>query len=186
MLQIESSSFSFESFSVLQSRSLTRPFFVVCCLQWAFHSLLSSLSLSLLCAFSAFPFFQSWMGLKLYNDWKVGIANKAVVLLDQKTRNHNMSPRTNHSKKYVGSLLFSQNGTPSTSLWCLVFVFRCMNSLLVRTAFNPDEYWQSLEVAHNLVFGYGHLTWEWAQGLLLLSLLSFLEEFLTHHTRPVV
>ena len=31
--------------------------------------------------------------------------------------------------------------------------------------FAPDEQWQSLEVAHRLVFGYGHLTWEWTQGL---------------------
>eukprot|EP01102_Stenamoeba_stenopodia_P006754 TRINITY_DN1883_c0_g1_i1.p1 TRINITY_DN1883_c0_g1~~TRINITY_DN1883_c0_g1_i1.p1 ORF type:complete len:522 (-),score=35.79 TRINITY_DN1883_c0_g1_i1:81-1646(-) len=50
-------------------------------------------------------------------------------------------------------------------LWCLVFLFRCVNSFAVRTAFNPDEYWQSLEVAHNLVFGYGHLTWEWTQAI---------------------
>ncbi len=31
----------------------------------------------------------------------------------------------------------------------------------MRTYFNADEYWQSLEVAHVAVFGYGHLTWEW-------------------------
>ena len=29
------------------------------------------------------------------------------------------------------------------------------------TFFQPDEYYQSLEVAHHLVFGYGQLTWEW-------------------------
>ena len=29
------------------------------------------------------------------------------------------------------------------------------------TFFQPDEYFQALEPAHNLVFGYGHLTWEW-------------------------
>ncbi|KAL4458160.1 hypothetical protein ABPG75_013025 [Micractinium tetrahymenae] len=38
-------------------------------------------------------------------------------------------------------------------------------ALAIRTAFAPDEYWQSLEVAHRVVFGYGHLTWEWAAGL---------------------
>ncbi|PRW18326.1 GPI mannosyltransferase 3 [Chlorella sorokiniana] len=38
-------------------------------------------------------------------------------------------------------------------------------ALAIATAFAPDEYWQSLEVAHRLVFGYGHLTWEWAAGL---------------------
>jgi phosphatidylinositol glycan class B len=35
----------------------------------------------------------------------------------------------------------------------------------VRTYFNADEFWQSLEVAHWLVFGYGHRTWEWTQAL---------------------
>lgn len=32
---------------------------------------------------------------------------------------------------------------------------------MTRTFFQPDEFFQSLEVAHRLVFGYGHLTWEW-------------------------
>lgn len=36
---------------------------------------------------------------------------------------------------------------------------------LVQTSFVPDEYWQSLEVAHSMVFGYGYLTWEWRNGL---------------------
>lgn len=31
--------------------------------------------------------------------------------------------------------------------------------------FVADEYWQSLEVAHKLVFGYGYLTWEWIYGI---------------------
>lgn len=32
---------------------------------------------------------------------------------------------------------------------------------VVQTFHVPDEYWQSLEVAHRLAFGYGYLTWEW-------------------------
>ncbi|PNF41152.1 hypothetical protein B7P43_G03864 [Cryptotermes secundus] len=36
---------------------------------------------------------------------------------------------------------------------------------IVQTWFVPDEYWQTVEVAHRMVFGYGHLTWEWAQGI---------------------
>ncbi len=31
--------------------------------------------------------------------------------------------------------------------------FRLINALLIRTTFAPDEYWQSLEVAHRMVFG---------------------------------
>ncbi|XP_060570497.1 GPI mannosyltransferase 3-like [Ruditapes philippinarum] len=42
---------------------------------------------------------------------------------------------------------------------------RLVNSLLIQTSFVPDEYWQSVEVSHNMVFGYGYLTWEWKHGL---------------------
>ncbi|XP_058130543.1 GPI mannosyltransferase 3 [Anopheles ziemanni] len=48
----------------------------------------------------------------------------------------------------------------------LVFLaVRIASVFLVTTWFVPDEYWQSLEVAHRLAFGYGHLTWEWTAGL---------------------
>ncbi|KAF2564438.1 hypothetical protein F2Q70_00014324, partial [Brassica cretica] len=48
-------------------------------------------------------------------------------------------------------------------LSCLAF--RVVNALLIQTYFNPDEHWQSLEVAHRTVFGYGYLTWEWKRGI---------------------
>lgn len=44
-------------------------------------------------------------------------------------------------------------------------VFRVFNAFAVRTYFNADEYWQALEVAHRMVFGYGYVTWEWTRGL---------------------
>ena len=68
-------------------------------------------------------------------------------------------------------------------LWALLCAYRGANALLICTYFNPDEFWQSLEVAHRLVYGYarlttglgypalkrdrryGHLTWEWERGL---------------------
>jgi phosphatidylinositol glycan class B len=46
----------------------------------------------------------------------------------------------------------------------MLVVFRVLNALCVQTYFVPDEYWQGPEVAHRLVFGYGHLTWEWRHG----------------------
>lgn len=42
-----------------------------------------------------------------------------------------------------------------------LLVFRGLNALVVRTYFNPDEYWQSVEVAHLMAFDYGLKTWEW-------------------------
>lgn len=46
-------------------------------------------------------------------------------------------------------------------LLSLLILWRLINVILVRTVHVPDEYWQSLEVAHRLAFGYGYLTWEW-------------------------
>jgi GPI mannosyltransferase 3 len=39
--------------------------------------------------------------------------------------------------------------------------FRLLNALVSRTFFQPDEYWQALEVAQRFVFVYGYQTWEW-------------------------
>jgi Alg9-like mannosyltransferase family len=47
-----------------------------------------------------------------------------------------------------------------TTIICAICV-RVLVALFTRTYFQPDEYFQSLEPAHVLVFGYGHLTWEW-------------------------
>lgn len=46
-----------------------------------------------------------------------------------------------------------------------LIAIRIFNALTIKTFFQPDEYWQSLEPAHKLVFGYGYTTWEWAEQL---------------------
>lgn len=38
------------------------------------------------------------------------------------------------------------------AVFCVLF--RLMNCFLVQTSFVPDEYWQSLEVSHHMVFKY--------------------------------
>ncbi|PHZ11348.1 uncharacterized protein RHIMIDRAFT_23257 [Rhizopus microsporus ATCC 52813] len=62
--------------------------------------------------------------------------------------------------------------TPQTSttasrlfIFGLCLIFRWINAYFTRTYDNPDEYWQGQEVAHNLVFGYGYLTWEWQEKI---------------------
>jgi len=42
---------------------------------------------------------------------------------------------------------------------------RTFNALTIRTFFQPDEYYQSLEPAWRFVFGYGELTWDWREGI---------------------
>lgn len=50
-------------------------------------------------------------------------------------------------------------------IWIAVTIFRLFNALSIATFFQPDEFWQSLEVAHRAVFGYGYLTWEWRERI---------------------
>lgn len=50
-----------------------------------------------------------------------------------------------------------------------IFGYRVALALLTRSIFQPDEFFQSLEVAHNVVFGYGKLTWEWQPGVAIRS-----------------
>ncbi|XP_015436872.1 PREDICTED: GPI mannosyltransferase 3-like [Dufourea novaeangliae] len=47
----------------------------------------------------------------------------------------------------------------------LLLVWRLSSVFLVQTTHVPDKYWQSLEVAHHLAFGYGYLTWEWTANI---------------------
>eukprot|EP00727_Mastigamoeba_balamuthi_P005162 m51a1_g14644 hypothetical protein (588) ;mRNA; r:66051-68884 len=48
------------------------------------------------------------------------------------------------------------------ALFAVLFVWRVVCGLaLVRTYYDPDEYWQALEPAHALAYGYGRATWEW-------------------------
>lgn len=57
------------------------------------------------------------------------------------------------------------SGVFGVSIAVFAVVFRLVNCFLVQTSFVPDEYWQSLEVSHLMVFDYGHLTWEWKEGI---------------------
>lgn len=47
----------------------------------------------------------------------------------------------------------------NAKLYFSLFLFRSLNGVFVNTWFDPDETWQSLEVAHHTVFGVGYLTW---------------------------
>lgn len=87
------------------------------------------------------------------------------ILINRKfkttTNNNDLSKKSEKTnKKIESSSLLSSN-------YILIgtILFRIFNAFCVRTFFNPDEYWQSLEVAHNQVFKYGFLTWEWKEGL---------------------
>ncbi|XP_011018110.1 PREDICTED: GPI mannosyltransferase 3 isoform X1 [Populus euphratica] len=75
----------------------------------------------------------------------------------------NKNPDVSKHKVYTSqkSNFFSSE----KNIFTLCLAFRIANSLLIQTYFNPDEHWQALEVAHRIVFGYGHLTWEWRKEI---------------------
>lgn len=53
----------------------------------------------------------------------------------------------------------------SLKIFGLVSLYRLINALTIVTFFQPDEFYQALEPAHKLVYGYGYITWEWHEGL---------------------
>lgn len=71
-----------------------------------------------------------------------------------------------------------------SKIFLLLIIWRISSVFIVQTFHVPDEYWQSLEVAHKLAFDYGYLTWEWHTGIrsylypflisILFSILKFL------------
>lgn len=67
-----------------------------------------------------------------------------------------------YSKKDESPL---KNGVLIARVAAFSVVFRLINCFLVQTSFVPDEYWQSLEVSHRMVFNYGYLTWEWKERI---------------------
>lgn len=75
-------------------------------------------------------------------------------------RNFNLRQRHDRKEAPFYNIFSSEK-----SIFAFCLAFRALNSLLVQTYFNPDEHWQALEVAHRMVFGYGHLTWEWKKGI---------------------
>ncbi|XP_071478286.1 GPI mannosyltransferase 3-like [Diadema antillarum] len=70
-----------------------------------------------------------------------------------------------HERAKDSSRRAKQKGWSDPKIVTFLLLFRWLNVALVQTSFVPDEYWQSLEVAHKMVFGYGYLTWEWQSGL---------------------
>ncbi|OTB06835.1 glycosyltransferase family 22 protein [Hypoxylon sp. CI-4A] len=68
------------------------------------------------------------------------------------------------SKSPVSSLIVAQ----AREALAVIFAIRLINALCVRTFFQPDEYFQSLEPAWQMVFGEDSgawITWEWKHQL---------------------
>jgi phosphatidylinositol glycan class B len=58
----------------------------------------------------------------------------------------NLPPKDNGLHRLV-------NEQAAKDAWMMLLIFRCINALAVRTFFQPDEYFQSLEPAWQMAFG---------------------------------
>ncbi|XP_067929021.1 GPI mannosyltransferase 3-like [Watersipora subatra] len=73
--------------------------------------------------------------------------------------------------------MWSRFCSKEQSIFMGMLGYRLMSCLVVQTYYVPDEYWQSLEVAHNHAYGHGYLTWEWTakiRGYLYPSIFTML------------
>ncbi|XP_069127470.1 GPI mannosyltransferase 3-like [Argopecten irradians] len=68
-------------------------------------------------------------------------------------------------EEVLGPLIVKKLMATEKTILLGLIALRVCNALMIQTYFVPDEYWQSLEVAHKIVFDYGYLTWEWRQGI---------------------
>ena len=86
--------------------------------------------------------------------------------LRRETNQVSPKPRTWATQKTSRT---EENKDPATydlkNLFAASVTLRVASVFIVQTYFVPDEYWQSLEIAHDQAFGYGYKTWEWTQGI---------------------
>ncbi|XP_072968817.1 mannosyltransferase APTG1 [Typha angustifolia] len=92
---------------------------------------------------------------------RLGAAASGVTEEEEEEEEEEKREASSSLSRWISAAVFSSE----KRVWLISLAFRVSNALLVQTYFNPDEHWQSLEVAHFIVFGYGHLTWEWKQKI---------------------
>ena len=57
-------------------------------------------------------------------------------------------------KEVLGSSAIEKIMSSDKTIFLGLLVIRLVNAMLIQTYFVPDEYWQSVEVAHKMVFEY--------------------------------
>ena len=83
----------------------------------------------------------------------------------EETSQENKYPHTTLNwKQIIAETSQNNSKTIIISILCLI-IYRLIIGRSIESFFDPDEYWQSMEVAHKITFGYGHLTWEWEQKI---------------------
>ncbi|OJI81226.1 hypothetical protein ASPTUDRAFT_127293 [Aspergillus tubingensis CBS 134.48] len=103
----------------------------------------------------------------------------ASLLYDSSSRSGHLRPSSSLSSSFFPSLssLSSSSAfllsTPPSSLRIFLFLvaFRLVNAWTVRTFFQPDEFFQSLEPAWRAAFGDDHAPWiTWKPGVIITTL----------------
>jgi hypothetical protein len=81
-------------------------------------------------------------------------SSRASLSPHEQIRQH---PEDNESYLFddeiLGPLIIKKIMSSEKSLFFALVCMRIVNSLLIQTSFVPDEYWQSIEVAHHMAYG---------------------------------
>jgi len=88
---------------------------------------------------------------------------KPISEINSKTENERKGPT--QSEEIEKLQLKIKEFLFEVKIFLMLILFRFYNSISQSTFFVPDEYWQSIEVAHNYVYNYGYLTWEWKEKI---------------------
>jgi len=88
---------------------------------------------------------------------------KPISEINSKTENERKDPT--QSEEIEKLQLKIKEFLFEVKIFLMLILFRFYNSISQSTFFVPDEYWQSIEVAHNYVYNYGYLTWEWKEKI---------------------
>lgn len=93
------------------------------------------------------------------------------------SQTENNAPPTRHERKgFRKGASELQNSTTSRDVLVFLIAFRILNALSVKTFFQPDEYFQSLEPAWEMVFGVDSGAWMTWVSFRILHILGSVDE----------
>ena len=87
----------------------------------------------------------------------VEAASPLKVLLDESLSSGDDDGFEYVCEPIIAPPVIQQIFTSEKTLFLGLVAFRFVNALMIQTSYVPDEYWQSIEVAHRMVFGYINL-----------------------------
>ena len=81
------------------------------------------------------------------------VAAQLKVMLDESLSSGDDDGMEFAAEPIIAPPVIQQIFTSEKTLFLGLLAFRVVNALMIQTSYVPDEYWQSTEIAHRMVFG---------------------------------